>query len=123
MSERVKCPSCGAGLILQESARDRWRRARVVWRNIRTGDGTRSRRDSDGEAGVASCRFLSALRPQCGGHLDNVPVVRGTVARSGTRRQRLADLDVRRDTKRTSCLVIGLAVIGGLGVGGLGLRR
>ena len=31
------------------------------------------------------------------------------------------DLDVRRDTKRTSCLVIVLAVIGGLGVGRLGL--
>jgi len=32
-----------------------------------------------------------------------------------------ADLDVRRDTKRTGWLLVLLAVIGGLGVGGLGL--
>ena len=66
--------------------------------NNHIGGGTRTGRHSNGKAGTAGGTVVGLRNADA----TNRP-----------------DLDVRRDTKRTSCLVIGLAVIGGLGVGGL----
>ena len=100
MSERIKCPSCGAGLILPESMR----------------------------GSPATCpRCLAEIStPETGRERDAIqaerPEPREERLRRGERgRDDAPDLDVRRDTKRTSCLVVALAVIGGLGLGWTGL--
>jgi uncharacterized membrane protein YuzA (DUF378 family) len=97
---RVKCPSCGAGLILSEAAGE--------WR--------------------ATCpRCLAEIDvPEAAPVPDAIQAERPERREERLRGQERGyygrpDVDVRRDTQRTNPLVIVLAVIGGLGVGFLGL--
>jgi hypothetical protein len=92
MSERIKCPSCSAGLILPESARGSPTTCPRCLAEISTGE---ARREPDA---------IQAERPE---QRENA-ITGGRYGRP--------DIDVRRDTKQTSCFVIGLAVIGTLGV-------
>jgi hypothetical protein len=103
MSERIKCPSCGAGLILLDLARGSAATCPRCLAEISTISTSVPGREAD---------TIQTERPE-----------RRDEPLSGQQRGRYGppDVDVRRDTKRTGCLVIGLAVIGGLGLGlGLG---
>jgi hypothetical protein len=100
MSERLKCPSCGVGLILPESA----------------------------QGLSATCpRCLAQISvPATGREPDAIQAERPERHEEPLRGQERGrygppDVDVRRDTKGTSCLVVALAVIGGLGLGWTGL--
>jgi hypothetical protein len=115
MSERIKCPSCSAGLILPESARGSPTTcprclAEVSvpeWR--READAIQTERPERRE-GASSC-------PRCGRTVEPIwitcPWCEEPLRGRERGRNGAADLDVRRDTKRTGCLVIVLAVIGG----------
>ena len=93
MSERIKCPSCSVGLSLPEAVR----------------------------GSPATCpRCLAMVSvPETGREPDAIQSERSDRREEPLRG--LPDIDVRRDTKGTSCLVVALAVIGGLGLGLLGL--
>gem|GEM_PF-1471496 len=123
MSERIKCPSCSVGLVLPESVRGspatcpRCLAMVSVPETGREPDAIQAERPERRE-GALSC-------PHCGRTVEAIWITCPWCEEPLRGRERgrnvAADLDVRRDTKRTSCLVIVLAVIGGLGVGGLGV--
>jgi ribosomal protein S27AE len=123
MSERIKCPSCGADLILAETAGE-WRAtcprclAEIdVPEATPAPDAVQAERPERREGGL-SC-------PHCGRTVEAVwitcPWCEEPLRGRERGRNGAADLDVRRDTKRTSPLVIVLAVIGGIGVAWSGL--
>ncbi len=123
MSERIKCPSCSAGLILPESVRGspatcpRCLAMVSVPETGREPDAIQAERPQERE-----CAFSC---PRCGRTVEAIwitcPWSEEPLRGRERGRNGAADLNVRCDTKRTSYLVIVLAVIGGLGVGGLGL--
>jgi hypothetical protein len=123
MSERIKCPSCSVGLVLPESVRGspatcpRCLAMVSVPETGREPDAIQAERPQERE-GVLSC-------PHCGRTVEAIwitcPWCEEPLRGRKRGRNGAADLDVRRDTKRTGCLVIALAVIGGLGVGCLGV--
>jgi hypothetical protein len=90
MSERIKCPSCGVALLLPvplRGSRGTCPRclAEVTALEVRReADAIQTEKPERREGAL----FLSALRPNRGSHLDNMPVVRGTVARSSTGTER-----------------------------------
>ncbi len=118
MSERIKCPSCGAGLILSQKA-DEWRaacpRCLAV---IDVPEATpapqaiqeqRPERRQD----ASSC-------PHCGRAVEpawrTCPWCDEPLRGRQNIHYNRADLDVRRDTQRTSVFALLLAGIGVLGV-------
>jgi len=118
MSERIKCPVCSVGLILPESA---LRSSMTCPRCLAEVTALEARREAGAIQTERPERREGALScPHCGRAVEAIwitcpwceePLPGRERGRNGT-----ADLDVRRDTKRTSRLVIVLAVIGGLGV-------
>jgi uncharacterized paraquat-inducible protein A len=118
MSERIKCPSCSTGLILPESVRGssatcpRCLAMVSVPERGREPDSIQAERPQERE-GALSC-------PHCGRTVEAIwitcPWCEEPLRGRERGRNGAADLDVRRDTKRTGYLVIVLAVIGGLGV-------
>jgi ssDNA-binding Zn-finger/Zn-ribbon topoisomerase 1 len=122
MWERIKCPSCSAGLILQESARGSGTtcpRCLAMVSAPETGrePGAIQAERPERREGAFSC-------PRCGRTMEAIWITCPWCEEPLRGRERgrygAADLDVRRDTKRTSCLVIVLAVIGGLSVSYVG---
>jgi hypothetical protein len=119
MSERIKCPSCSAGLILPESVRGspatcpRCLAMVSVPETGRGPDAIQAERPERRE-GALSC-------PHCGRTVEAIWITCPWCEEPLRGRERgwngAADLDVRRDTKRTSWLLVLLAVIGGPGVG------
>jgi hypothetical protein len=104
MSERIKRPSCGAGLILLDLCRGSAATCPRCLAEISTLSTSVPGREAD---------TIQTERPE----------LREERLRLGERgRHDAPDVDVRRDTKGTSCLVVALAVIGGLGLGLLGLN-
>jgi hypothetical protein len=100
MSERIKCPSCGAALLLPDS--------------LRGSRGTCPRC-------LAEISFAEAERQPDAIQAER-PERREELVRGQERgRYGRPDVDVRRDTRGTSVLVILLAVVGGIGVGCMGL--
>ena len=100
MSERIKCPSCGAGLILSEAAGE-WRA--TCPRCLAEIDVPEATPAPDAVQAESPERREQQFRGRERGYHSRF------------------DVDVRRDRTRTNPLVIILAVIGGLGVGFLGL--
>ncbi len=94
MSERIKCPNCGTGLILSETAGE-WRA--TCPRCLAEISAPEVRREPDA---------IQAERPE----RRKEPLPSQERGRNGR-----PDVDVRRDTKRTSVALIVLAVISGLG--------
>ena len=123
MWERIKCPSCSAGLILPESVRGsgatcpRCLAMVSVPETGREPDAIQAERPQERE-GALSC-------PHCGRTVEAIwitcPWCEEPLRGRERGRNGAADLDVRRDTKRTGWLLVLLAVIGGPGVGYLGL--
>ncbi len=121
MSERIKCPSCSVGLVLPESGRGSPATCPRCLAEISTRaaaremDAIQTERPARREA-ASSC-------PRCGRTVEAVwltcPWCEEPLRGRERGRNGAADLDVRRDTKGTGCLVIGLAVIGGMGVAGM----
>jgi hypothetical protein len=100
MSERIKCPSCGAALLLPDS--------------LRGSRGTCPRC-------LAEISIAEAERQPDAIQTER-PERREELVRGQERgRYGRPDVDVRRDTGGTSVLVILLAVVGGIGVGCMGL--
>jgi hypothetical protein len=95
MSECVKCPVCSVALILPESAQ---------WSALTC------------PRCLAEVTALEARREAAAIQTERPERREDRLHRRVYRPDDVPDLDVRRDTKRTSCLVIVLAVIGGLGV-------
>jgi hypothetical protein len=122
MSERIKCPSCSAGLILPESVRGspatcpRCLAMVSVPETGRGPDAIQAERPERRE-GALSC-------PHCGRTVEAIwiacPWCEEPLRGRERGRNNAADLDVRRDMKGTSCFVIALAVIGALGVSFVG---
>jgi hypothetical protein len=98
MSERIQCPSCGAGLILPDSVRGSQATCPRCLAEISTITTSAAGREADA---------IQTERPE------------RREERVGLRERGsddAPDIDVRRDLKGTSCFVIGLAVIGVLGL-------
>jgi hypothetical protein len=119
MWERIKCPVCSVGLILPESAQ---RSSVTCPRCLAEVTALEARREADAIQTERPERREGALScPRCGRTVEAIwitcPWCEEPLRGRERGRNGAADLDVRRDTKRTSCLVIVLAVIGGLGVG------
>ncbi len=115
MSERIKCPSCGAGLILSEMAGE-WRAtcprclAEIdVPMATPAPDAVQEQRPEPARgmrrpARIAAER-VEAVWPRC-------PWCGELLRGQQSLRYGHVDLDVRRDTQRTSGFAIGLAIIG-----------
>ena len=91
MSERIQCPSCGAGLVLPDSI----------------------------QGSAATCpRCLAAITvPEAVRVPSAIQAERPEARDEGAfPHYNRADLDVRRDMRGTSCFVSGLAVVGLLGI-------
>jgi hypothetical protein len=118
MWERIKCPSCSAGLILQDSARGsgatcpRCLAMVSVPETGREPDAIRAERPEWGEE--------SSWCPHCGRTVEALwltcPWCEEPLRGRERGRNNAPDIDVRRDMKGTSCFVIGLAGIGVLGI-------
>ena len=122
-SERIKCPSCGVALLLPVPLRGS---RGTCPRCLAEVTALEARREADAVQTDRPERREGALScPYCGRTVEAIWITCPWCEEPLRGRERgrnvAADLDVRRDTKRTSCLVIVLAVIGGLGVGGLGV--
>jgi hypothetical protein len=124
MSERIKCPSCDTGLILPESARGSPATcprclAEISTPEVGRGPDAIQAERPERREGALSC-------PHCGRTVEAIwitcPWCEEPLRGRDLGRPGRADLDVRRDTKRTSCFVIVLAVIGGIGVAWSGLQ-
>jgi hypothetical protein len=123
MSERIKCPSCGAGLILSETAGGSPATCPRCLAEISTPE---AGREADAIQAERPERREGALScPHCGRTVEAIwitcPWCEEPLRGRERGRNGAADLDVRRDRKRTSWLLVLLAVIGGPGVGYLGL--
>jgi hypothetical protein len=118
MSERIKCPSCGAGLILSETAGGSPATCPRCLAEISTPE---AGREADAIQAERPERREGALScPHCGRTVEAIwitcPWCEEPLRGRERGRNGAADLDVRRDTKRTGYLVIVLTVIGGLSV-------
>jgi hypothetical protein len=116
MSERIKCPVCSVGLILPESA---LRSSMTCPRCLAEVTALEARREAGAIQTERPERREGALScPHCGRTVEAIwitcPWCEEPLRGRERGRNGAADLDVRRDAKRTSCLVIVLAVIGGL---------
>jgi hypothetical protein len=98
MSERIMCPSCGAGLVLPESVRGSLATCPRCLAEISTITTSAAGREADA---------IQTERPERREERVSLREHRSDDA---------PDLDVRRDMKGTSCFVVGLAVIGVLGI-------
>jgi hypothetical protein len=123
MSERIKCPSCSTGLILPESARGSLATcprclAEISTPEVGRGPDAIQTERPERREGALSC-------PHCGRTVEAIwitcPWCEEPLRGRERGRNSAADLDVRRDMKGTSCFVITLAVIGGLGGSSLGV--
>ena len=96
MSERIKCPVCSVGLILPESAQ---------WSSVTC------------PRCLAVVTALEAGRDAAAIQTDRPEEREERISLHQRGWDDAPDIDVRRDMKRTGCLVIVLAVIGGLSLG------
>jgi hypothetical protein len=118
MSERIKCPSCSTGLILPESVRGS---SATCPRCLAMVSVPETRGEPDAIQAERPERREGALScPHCGRTVEAIWITCPWCDEPLRGRERgrngAADLDVRRDTKRTGCFVIGLAGIGVLGI-------
>jgi hypothetical protein len=123
MLERIKCPSCGVALLLPvplRGSRGTCPRclAEVTALEVRREPGSIQAERPEWREGALSC-------PRCGRTVEafwiTCPWCEEPLRGRERGRNSAADLDVRRDMKGTSCFVIALAVIGGLGGSSLGV--
>lgn len=101
MSERIKCPSCGAGLVRPESVRESPATCPRCLAAIPAPEATRVQDTIQAERPARHEAPLRGREPDVYGRTD---------------------LDVRRDTKQTGCLVTGLACVGLLGILSVGFE-
>ncbi len=115
MTVRVTCPSCGRGLLAQESALGSRATCPACLAEIPVSETERA------AGAVQTARRESGPScARCGRDVESVWMtcpwceepLRGRAPRAYGR----PDLDVRRDEKGTSCFLIALASVGGLGV-------
>ncbi|HBI42033.1 MAG TPA: hypothetical protein DDY78_04125 [Planctomycetales bacterium] len=122
-SERIKCPSCGVALLLPVPLRGS---RGTCPRCLAEVTALEARREADAVQTDRPERREGALScPHCGRTVEAIwitcPWCEEPLRGRERGRNGAADLDVRRDTKRTGWLLVLLAVIGGPGVGYLGL--
>jgi hypothetical protein len=124
MSERIKCPVCSAGLILPESVRGSPATCPRCLAEISTPVSGREANAIQTER--PEWGKESSWCPHCGRTVEAIwitcPWCEEPLRGRDLGRRGRADLDVRRDMKGTSCFVIVLAVIGGIGVTWCGLQ-